>query len=469
MSPVKKAAPKKDDIDNVVVLDTKTVSILSVVPYDKNPRVGDVDEIAKSLQANGMFKPLIVNKRDNQILAGNHTYLAARKLGWKEVLVAYVDVDDDAAKRIVLADNRTSDLGAYDLDALSDLLRSLPDATVGTGYNDEELAELLNDVEETTEDLAETLEDVEEDNERAASTPTVDAGTLDDDDVSSGEDAMDLARPGVRTTDPEAGPLETASEKLGGVVQLEPPQNTRKFPGVGEWGIPALREDMLMTFDELPDDLDSWAGSATKNWPHDNWWLYNYGIDSTAGMKDISKVIVSFYTWDQYIDKWWVDTDKQVTRLLNSGIKYMLTPNYSMPTEQAAVEWLFNLYRSRWVGRYAQEAGIKVIPDITGPDGELDWLVKHVLGTLPKNLPMVALQLQTIDYDTVTGGKEHLLAQLRAIFDVLNPQGLLLYAGPQGRELMPEFVPEGLPVKVVRTRMEKLSVQAKMRQKKDTL
>ena len=415
-----------------------------------------------------MFKPLIVNKRDNMILAGNHTYLAARKLGWKEILVSYVDVDEDAAKRIVLADNRTSDLGGYDIDALTELLSSLPDASVGTGYNDDELAELLNQVAEDADDLTETLEDIEESNEQASRTPTVDTGSLDDYEP-SGEDAADLARPGIRTADPEAGPLETASEALGGVVTLQPGGATQ-FDGVGEWQIPRLRDDMLMTFDELPERLDAWAGSATKDWPHDDqWWLYNYGIDSTAGMRDVSKVIVSFYCFDEYFEKWWYTPEKVVPRLLNSGIKYMVSPDFSMEIGTSPVEWLFNLYRSRWVARYVQEAGIKVIPDITWPDGENQWLVDYVLSTLPKGLPMVAMQMQTIDWDLVRGGKETYIDAHRTILDVLNPQGLLLYAGPQGREVIPEFVPKDMPVKIVRTRMEKLSVRAKMRQKKDTL
>lgn len=459
-------SPAKKDEDNVLIQETKKVSILSVVPYDKNPRVGDIDEIAKSLQANKMFKPLIVNRRDNQILAGNHTYLAARKLGWKEILVSYVDVDEDAAKRIVLADNRTSDLGAYDIDALTELLSSLEDPSVGTGYNEDELAELLNQVEEDSDDLDETLDDIDEANEEAVRTPTVDTGTLDDDEP-SGEDAADLARPGIRTADPEAGPLETASEKLGGVVEL---QALPEFDGVGDWGIPRLLDDMLMTFDELPANLDSWAGSATKNWPHkDQWWLYNYGIDSTAGMEDISKVIVSFYCFDDYFEKWWTDTDKMVTRLLNSKIQYMVTPDFSMHENRPPVFWLFQLYRARWVARYAQEAGIKVIPNVSWPDGARDYLIEHVCGTLPKNLPMIAFQMQTIDWDLTAGGKAGYIDIHRDVIDALNPQSVLVYAGPQGREVLPEILPKDMPVKIVRTRMEKLSVAAKMRQKKTTL
>ena len=45
-----------------------------------------------------------------EVLAGNHTLLAARALGWKEIAATFVEVDDEYAKRILLVYNRTDDL-----------------------------------------------------------------------------------------------------------------------------------------------------------------------------------------------------------------------------------------------------------------------------------------------------------------------------------------------------------------------
>ena len=36
-----------------------------------------------------------------EVLAGNHTLIAARELGWEEIDVSFVEVDTDRAKRIV--------------------------------------------------------------------------------------------------------------------------------------------------------------------------------------------------------------------------------------------------------------------------------------------------------------------------------------------------------------------------------
>lgn len=114
-------------------------------PHPANPRRGDVEAIVASIEANGFRGALIVQKSSHHILAGNHRWQAAMHLGMEKVPVFWVDVDDDTALRILLADNRSSDLGAYDDDLLLSLLRDLPDLS-GTGYSPRDLDDLLADL-----------------------------------------------------------------------------------------------------------------------------------------------------------------------------------------------------------------------------------------------------------------------------------------------------------------------------------
>ncbi|MFD7573300.1 hypothetical protein ACFV6U_22660 [Streptomyces sp. NPDC059810] len=58
-----------------------------------------------------------------------------------------VHCDDDTATRINLVDNRAADLGTYDEHALADLIGGLDDLG-GTGWSDEDLADLVNAIEE---------------------------------------------------------------------------------------------------------------------------------------------------------------------------------------------------------------------------------------------------------------------------------------------------------------------------------
>jgi len=128
-------------------MDVQQTPLTQLKPYSKNPRKGNVELIADSLKTFGQYKPITVNKRTNEILAGNHTFQAAQSLGWKDISVAYVDVDDDTAARIVAIDNRASDLGTYDDELLLELLSELDDLT-HTGYDENFLDDLLANIEE---------------------------------------------------------------------------------------------------------------------------------------------------------------------------------------------------------------------------------------------------------------------------------------------------------------------------------
>lgn len=134
-------------------MNIEQVEISALKPYPNNPRKGNVDLIAESLENYGQYKPITVNKRNGEILAGNHTYRAASQLGWSEIAVTYVDVDDATAAKIVAIDNKTSDMGGYDTEKLLELLDELPDLKA-TGYTQDDVDSLIALLdEESTPDL----------------------------------------------------------------------------------------------------------------------------------------------------------------------------------------------------------------------------------------------------------------------------------------------------------------------------
>lgn len=117
------------------------VQVSSLSPFPGNARRGNVEAIAESLMAHGQFRPIVVNSRTMQVLAGNHTLEAAISLGWSLIAAVMVDVDEADAKRILVADNRHADLGRYDDEALLAVLRQLPDLK-GTGFVPKDLDRL---------------------------------------------------------------------------------------------------------------------------------------------------------------------------------------------------------------------------------------------------------------------------------------------------------------------------------------
>ena len=102
-----------------------------------NPRRGDVEAVARSLKKFGQRKPLTVHVDTKEVLTGNHTLQAAISLGWDQVAVLWVEDDPTEARAWILVDNRTSELGGFDNEALIEMLAEVAEY-------DEELLEVTS-------------------------------------------------------------------------------------------------------------------------------------------------------------------------------------------------------------------------------------------------------------------------------------------------------------------------------------
>jgi DNA modification methylase len=140
---------------------TKPAALASLKPHPKNVRVGDVQLIKDSLQHHGQYRPIVVQQSTSHILAGNHTYKAAKELGWETIEATFIDVDNDQALRILLMDNRANDKATYDTEELVGLLDQLLDTDLeltGTGFSMGDLTELLADIDTPDKDLGDVDE-----------------------------------------------------------------------------------------------------------------------------------------------------------------------------------------------------------------------------------------------------------------------------------------------------------------------
>lgn len=132
-----------------VIVRTASTPLAELRPHPDNPNEGDADEIAGSLHQNGFYRP-IVARTDGTILAGHHVYEAALATGMDSLEVTFVDVDDDAALRILVGDNEIADLGpgpnpVLFLRVLQKIIDGADDpvaALAGTGVQLERVAEL---------------------------------------------------------------------------------------------------------------------------------------------------------------------------------------------------------------------------------------------------------------------------------------------------------------------------------------
>lgn len=134
----------------VLATELEHVDVHSLELHPANPRVGDLDAIRESIRSNGFFGALVVQRSTRRVCAGNHRLQAAIAEGVSTVPVLWVDVDDEAAERILLADNRTAELATNDVVRLTELLARLASTEgklAGTGYDDHDLRLLLERVQ----------------------------------------------------------------------------------------------------------------------------------------------------------------------------------------------------------------------------------------------------------------------------------------------------------------------------------
>ena len=92
-----------------------------------NPRKNDgepVEKVAASIQRFGFATPIVARRETREIIAGHTRWKAAQKLKLAEVPVRFLDLDENEAHLLALADNRLGELAEWDTPELHALLAS---------------------------------------------------------------------------------------------------------------------------------------------------------------------------------------------------------------------------------------------------------------------------------------------------------------------------------------------------------
>lgn len=353
MPALKKKQASNGDASSIVVR-SEYLALDDLRSYHKNPRRGDIEVVAESLKKNGQFRSIVVNigtltGRENEVLAGNHTVYAGRRLGWERVLCDLVDVDEAHARRIVLADNATADQGSYDSDTLTELLSDTKadlGSLTGTGYTQNVLDKMLSKQEEQHR--------------------------FDDEPQAQ-----------IKT-------IEEADENIGGVSDLT---NDIQFDSDSEYDIPELLSYMCLR--EIPQPIDTWGGHELDlDRRDDYYWMMQWAAGSAGVPWD--QAISYLFCPDEHFERMYQDPATCTKKLLNVDIYAAVVPNYSTTGEWPLARNIWAKYRSNFVARYWQEAGIKVIPDIQYCSGDDNRDL--VIAGIPEEVP-VACQVQNTNGD----------------------------------------------------------------------
>ena len=129
----------------------KMVRLAELKPYERNARTHSdeqVEQIAKSIEEFGFLNPVLIDEQKN-IIAGHGRIMAAQKLGLTEVPCLYVEgLTEEQRRAYILADNRLTELGGWDVELISAELKDLKAA----GFDIDETGFTVDDIiiDETT-------------------------------------------------------------------------------------------------------------------------------------------------------------------------------------------------------------------------------------------------------------------------------------------------------------------------------
>lgn len=141
------------------------VAVNNLRPYERNAKLHPRDQINKlkrSIEEFGFLSPCLID-HDGNIIAGHGRIEAAKELGLETVPCVYVEgLTDEQRRAYILADNRLTELGGWDMTLVEEELDALTqagiDATI-TGF-DWDAATTIEPIEDEydPEQNAETIE-----------------------------------------------------------------------------------------------------------------------------------------------------------------------------------------------------------------------------------------------------------------------------------------------------------------------
>ena len=112
-------------------VELREVEIAALKPYERNAKQHSkeqVEKIGRSIQELGFISPCLIDQ-DMNVIAGHGRIMAARSIGWETVPCVFIEgLTEEERRAYILADNRLTELGEWDLDMVQQELAALADA-----------------------------------------------------------------------------------------------------------------------------------------------------------------------------------------------------------------------------------------------------------------------------------------------------------------------------------------------------
>lgn len=112
------------------IADVQEVTLAKLTPYVNNAKKHpkeQVDLIERSIKEYGFLNPCLID-RDYNVIAGHGRILAAKQMGMDKIPCLFVEGLTEAQyKAYVLADNKLTEMGEWDMDLVLSELQDLED------------------------------------------------------------------------------------------------------------------------------------------------------------------------------------------------------------------------------------------------------------------------------------------------------------------------------------------------------
>lgn len=397
--------------------------VTAIAPYAKNPRRNEraVDAVASSLKQFGWKQPIVVDK-DGVIVVGHTRYYAALKLGMDKVpVVVAKDLTEDQCRAYRIADNKTNEIAEWNVGLLSEELRSLSDAGwtdfTGLAFNTKEIDALLSPLaEQVFESTRPTLESATQ-SQASGSGEYIEEPLEDDKEPDYLND--DFGERSKEDYDEEARPENSIKTYTDNVT----------FSSTNWLGLPDLREDMLWDGDirrvyikdgdEGPNQLVVWSSVA---------------VDERVTGK-----VVGFYADDERFDyAIWTKSASFVEKLDRLKPAALVVPDFSTAYMEPTAFNIWQTYRARFLARYWQEAGHKIVLNlhVSSPEN-WEWIF---LG-LPKRCKSAITQIRTTAGDDVL--RQHKLKGIHEWCRRVETETIYIYGGEHREWVEPHLPKQG--------------------------
>ena len=137
-------------------VELREVEIAALKPYERNAKKHGREQVGKigdSIRRLGFLSPCLIDQ-DMNVIAGHGRIMAAKEIGWETVPCVFIEgLTAEERKAYILADNRLTELGDWDMDMVQQELAALADADFDisiTGFDsdmrfDDSMAQITDD------------------------------------------------------------------------------------------------------------------------------------------------------------------------------------------------------------------------------------------------------------------------------------------------------------------------------------